>query len=98
MAEWTSLRVLNCSPSPKSTRFPSPRTSAAKPFSVDANLLHTSSEGKVLEDPAEEAPNIVYQRTLSPQEAPDKDTVIEIGFEKGDPVSINGEKMGPRRS
>ena len=65
------------------------------PFSVDANLLHTSSEGKVLEDPAEEAPNIVYQRTLSPQEAPDRDTVIEIGFEKGDPVSINGEKMGP---
>ena len=65
------------------------------PFSVDANLLHTSSEGKVLEDPADEAPNIVYQRTLSPQEAPDKDTVIEIGFEKGDPVSINGEKMGP---
>ena len=65
------------------------------PFSVDANLLHTSSEGKVLEDPAEEAPNIVYQRTLSPQDAPDKDTVIEIGFEQGDPVSINGEKMGP---
>jgi len=65
------------------------------PFSVDANLLHTSSEGKVLEDPAEEAPNLDYQRTLSPQEAPDRDTVIEIGFEKGDPVSINGEKMGP---
>ena len=65
------------------------------PFSVDANLLHTSSEGKVLEDPADEAPNLVYQRTLSPQEAPDQDTVIEIGFEKGDPISINGEKMGP---
>ena len=65
------------------------------PFSVDANLLHSSSEGKVLEDPAVEPPAIVYQRTLSPEEAPDTPTVIEIGFEKGDAVSIDGEALSP---
>ena len=65
------------------------------PFSVDANLLHSSSEGKVLEDPAVEADSIVYQRTLSPEEAPDKATYVEIGFEKGDPVSIDGAKLSP---
>src|SRR5262245_32670290 len=65
------------------------------PFSVDANLLHSSSEGKVLEDPAHEADSIVYQRTLSPEEAPDKATSIEIGFERGDPVSIEGERLSP---
>ncbi len=65
------------------------------PFSVDANLLHSSSEGKVLEDPAKEAPAIVYQRTISPMEAPDKATDIRIGFAKGDAVSIDGEKLSP---
>jgi argininosuccinate synthase len=65
------------------------------PFSVDANLLHSSSEGKVLEDPAQEADSIVYQRTISPEEAPDKATYVEIGFEKGDAVSIDGEKLSP---
>src|SRR6201997_3614411 len=59
------------------------------PFSVDATLLHSSSEGKVLEDPAEEPPPYVYQRTLSPEEAPDKAVEIALGFEKGNPVSIN---------
>ncbi len=65
------------------------------PFSVDANLLHSSSEGKVLEDPNVEADEMVYQRTISPEAAPDKATEIAIGFEKGDPVSIDGEKLGP---
>lgn len=65
------------------------------PFSVDANLLHTSSEGKVLEDPAEDAPDYVYQRTEHPEDAPDTPEFIEIEFEKGDPVGINGEKMSP---
>jgi argininosuccinate synthase len=65
------------------------------PFSVDANLLHSSSEGKVLEDPSKEADAIVYQRTISPEDAPDKPTTIEIGFEKGDAVSIDGEKLSP---
>ncbi len=65
------------------------------PFSVDANLLHSSSEGKVLEDPNVEAPDYVYQRTISPMEAPDEVTEIEIGFEKGDAVSINGKTLSP---
>ena len=65
------------------------------PFSVDANLLHTSSEGKVLEDPAAPCPEFVYQRTTSPEEAPDKPTHIEVGFEGGDAVSIDGERLSP---
>ncbi|SON57335.1 Argininosuccinate synthase [Hartmannibacter diazotrophicus] len=65
------------------------------PFSVDANLLHSSSEGKVLEDPAVEAPPYVYMRTISPEEAPDAPTVITVGFKKGDAVSINGEALSP---
>ncbi len=65
------------------------------PFSVDANLLHTSSEGKVLEDPAQEAPNYVYQRTVDPEKAPDKAETIEVGFEKGDAVSVNGRRLSP---
>jgi len=65
------------------------------PFSVDANLLHSSSEGKVLEDPSQEADSIVYQRTLSPEEAPDKATSVEIGFEKGDAVSVDGKRLSP---
>jgi len=65
------------------------------PYSVDANLLHTSSEGKVLEDPWIEAPEYVYQRTISPEKAPDKATIIEVGFEKGDAISIDGKKLSP---
>ncbi len=65
------------------------------PFSVDANLLHTSSEGKVLEDPAEEAPDHILQRITRPEDAPDTPEMVEIGFEKGDAVSINGEAMSP---
>ncbi|MCO4841617.1 MAG: argininosuccinate synthase [Yoonia sp.] len=65
------------------------------PFSVDANLLHTSSEGKVLEDPAQEAPEYVYQRTVSPEDAPNTPEMVEIGFERGDAASINGEMMSP---
>ena len=65
------------------------------PFSVDANLLHASSEGKVLEDPAQEVPDYVYSRTLSPEEAPDTPTVVAIDFEKGDPVAIDDVKMSP---
>src|SRR5499433_3939080 len=65
------------------------------PFSVDANLLHSSSEGKILEDPWEEADEMVYQRTISPEQAPDKATYITIDFEKGDAVAIDGVKMSP---
>ena len=65
------------------------------PFSVDANLLHSSSEGKVLEDPNEEPPEYVFQRTVSPQDAPDASTIIEIGFMKGDAVAIDGKALSP---
>ncbi len=65
------------------------------PFSVDANLLHSSSEGKVLEDPAVEAPEFVHQRTIAPEDAPDAPTIITIAYEKGDPVAIDGEALSP---
>ncbi|HEU0223177.1 MAG TPA: argininosuccinate synthase, partial [Paracoccaceae bacterium] len=65
------------------------------PFSVDANLLHTSSEGKVLEDPAEAAPDYVYQRTVDPEKAPEAPEFVEIGFERGDAVSLDGEPLTP---
>src|SRR5687768_7460675 len=65
------------------------------PFSTDANLLHTSSEGKVLEDPWEEVPDYVFSRTVSPEDAPDKPEIITVDFERGDAVAINGEGMSP---
>ena len=65
------------------------------PFSVDANLLHSSSEGKVLEDPSREAPEFVHQRTISPEEAPDRPTTITLDFERGDLVAIDGEHLSP---
>lgn len=65
------------------------------PFSVDANLLHTSSEGKLLEDPADECPEYVFQRTVSPEEAPDKPQIIEVEFERGDAVAVDGVRLSP---
>src|SRR5580698_4415706 len=65
------------------------------PFSVDANLLHSSSEGKVLEDPSVEAPEFVHQRTIAPEDAPDKAQVFTMEFERGDPVAIDGQRLSP---
>ena len=65
------------------------------PFSVDANLLHISAEGKVLEDPWVEPEEFVYSRTVAPEAAPDKPTYVEIDFERGDPVAIDGKKLSP---
>jgi argininosuccinate synthase len=65
------------------------------PFSVDANLLHSSTEGKILEDPAIEADEIVYQRTIRPEDAPDKATVIAVDFQGGDPVAVDGIRLSP---
>ena len=65
------------------------------PFSVDANLLHISAEGKILEDPSVEAPEYVYSRTVSPEAAPDKACYVEIAFERGDAAAIDGEKLSP---
>jgi argininosuccinate synthase len=77
-------------------QIPIPRDKRGEaPFSVDANILHSSSEGKVLEDPAVEPDSIVYQRTLSPEDAPDKPTYVEIGFERGDAVSVDGVALSP---
>jgi argininosuccinate synthase len=65
------------------------------PFSVDANLLHSSSEGKALEDPWHEPEEFVYQRTIAPEAAPDKPTYVEIAFERGDPVAVDGKTLSP---
>ena len=65
------------------------------PFSVDANLLHSSSEGNALEDPSEAAPEFVHQRTIAPEDAPDRASVVAIDFEKGDPVAVDGEALSP---
>ena len=79
---------LNQIPVPKDKR-------GEAPFSVDANLLHSSSEGKVLEDPWTEPPPYVFQRTVAPEDAPDEASFVEIGFSHGDPVAIDGEAMSP---
>ncbi|MCB9992172.1 MAG: argininosuccinate synthase [Hyphomicrobiaceae bacterium] len=77
-------------------QIPVPRDKRGEaPFSVDANLLHTSSEGKVLEDPAQPAPDYVYQRTVDPEKAPNEPEMVTVGFERGDAVSVNGEKLSP---
>ena len=65
------------------------------PFSVDANLLHSSSEGKVLEDPDTEAPEFVHMRTIAPEDAPDRPCIFTLDFERGDPVAIDGEALSP---
>jgi argininosuccinate synthase len=65
------------------------------PFSVDANLLHASSEGKVLEDPAQEVPDYVYSRTLDPEDAPDKAAYVSVEFERGDAVALDGRRLSP---
>jgi argininosuccinate synthase len=67
------------------------------PFSVDANLLHTSSEGKVLEDPAAEVPDYVYSRTADPERAPDRPAHVTVEFERGDAVAVDGQKLSPAR-
>ena len=69
----------------------------APPFSVDDNLFHTSTEGKVLENPKNSAPEHIFQRTNSPQKAPNKPSLITINFKKGDPFAINGKKMSPSK-
>jgi len=69
----------------------------APPFSVDDNLFHTSTEGKVLENPKNSAPEFIFQRTVSPEKAPNKSTFVTVNFKNGDPVGINGKKLKPSR-
>jgi len=80
----------------KKNKIPIPRDKkGAAPFSVDDNLLHTSTEGKVLENPKNEAPEFIFQRTNSPEKAPNKMSYVTIGFKNSDPVAINGKKLSP---
>ena len=69
----------------------------APPFSVDDNLFHTSTEGKVLENPKNSAPEFIFQRTVSPEKAPNKPSFVTINFKNGDPLGINGKKMSPAK-
>ena len=69
----------------------------APPFSVDDNLFHTSTEGKILEDPSKKAPEFIFQRTISPEKAPNKPSYVTIGFKNGDAISINGKKCSPSK-
>ena len=69
----------------------------APPFSVDDNLFHTSTEGKVLENPKNSAPDFIFQRTVSPEKAPDKSTFVTINFKNGDPYAVNGKKLSPSK-
>ena len=69
----------------------------APPFSVDDNLYHTSTEGKILEDPKKSAPEYIFQRTVAPEKAPNKASFVTIGFKKGDPVSVNNKKLSPAK-
>ena len=82
----------------KKNNIPIPKDKkGAPPFSVDDNLFHTSTEGKVLENPKNSAPEYIYQRTASPEKAPNKKTKVKITFKNGDPISINGRKLSPEK-
>ena len=82
----------------KKNKIPIPKDKkGAPPFSVDDNLYHTSTEGKVLEDPKKQAPEYIYQRTVSPEKAPNKPSYVTIGFKKGDPISVNNKKLPPAK-
>jgi argininosuccinate synthase len=80
----------------KKNKIPIPKDKkGAPPFSVDDNLFHTSTEGKVLENPKNQAPEFIYQRTTSPEKAPNKGSYVTIGFKNGDPITVNGQKLSP---
>ena len=94
--EWdltSRTRLINYA---KAHQIPVPKDKRGEaPFSVDANLLHISAEGKVLEDPNQEAPEYIYSWTTAPEDAPDKATIVEIAFEAGDPVAVDGVTLSP---
>jgi argininosuccinate synthase len=80
----------------KKNNIPIPKDKkGASPFSVDDNLFHTSTEGKILENPKNTAPEFIFQRTISPEKAPNKATYVTIGFKSGDPINVNGKKLSP---
>ena len=82
----------------KKNNIPIPKDKkGAPPFSVDDNIFHTSTEGKVLENPKNSAPEFIYQRTISPERAPNKKTKVKITFKNGDPTAVNGIKLSPEK-
>ena len=82
----------------KKNNIPIPKDrKGAPPFSVDDNIFHTSTEGKVLEDPRNSAPEFIFQRTISPEKAPNKKIKVTIGFKNGDPITVNGKKLNPEK-
>ena len=82
----------------KKNNIPIPKDKkGAPPFSIDDNLLHTSTEGKILENPKNQAPEYIFQRTTSPEKAPNKSSYVTIGFKNGDPNIINGKKLSPAK-
>ena len=82
----------------KKNNIPIPKDKkGAPPFSIDDNIFHTSTEGKVLEDPKNSAPEFIFQRTVSPEKAPNKTTKVTIAFKNGDPVAVNGKKLSPEK-
>ena len=82
----------------KKNNIPIPKDKrGAPPFSIDDNIFHTSTEGKVLEDPKNSAPEFIFQRTVSPEKAPNKKTKVKIAFKNGDPVSVNGKRLNPEK-
>tara|TARA_B100001093_G_scaffold166842_1_gene159423 strand:- start:318 stop:1499 length:1182 start_codon:yes stop_codon:yes gene_type:complete len=82
----------------KKNNIPIPKDKkGAPPFSIDDNIFHTSTEGKVLENPKNSAPEFIFQRTISPEKAPNKTTKITITFRNGDPIAINGKKLSPEK-
>jgi len=81
----------------KRNKIPIPKDKkGAPPFSIDDNLFHTSTEGKILENPKNAAPEYIFQRSISPEKAPSKSTFVTIGFKNSDPISVNGKKLSPR--
>ena len=82
----------------KKNKIPIPKDKkGAPPFSVDDNIFHTSTEGKVLENPKNSAPEFIYQRTVSPNKAPNKSTKVKITFKNSDPIAINGKRLSPEK-
>ena len=82
----------------KKNNIPIPKDKkGAPPFSIDDNIFHTSTEGKVLEDPKNSAPEFIFQRTVSPEKAPGKTTKVTITFRNGDPIAVNGKKLSPEK-
>ena len=80
----------------KNITFPKDKK-GSPPFSIDDNIFHTSTEGKVLENPKNPAPEYIFQRTNSPEKSPNKQTIVSVGFKNGDPISVNGKKLSPRK-